>query len=259
MRIRLNLSYDGSAFQGWQLQPDAPTVQGAIEEALRAFYGGREVRIMGSGRTDTGVHAVGQVAHFDAPVERESYRIVRGVNALLPDGVRIWGARGVAEDFHARFSARERTYAYRILNREDLFLGRIGWHVPYEFDPVKAREFSTGFLGCHDFRAFSTRPDDDESTQCDIRRLDWVEDRDGWVVWIAADRYLRRMVRTIVGTLVEMAAGRLDREALETLLLQGSGRAGVPAPPQGLALMRVRYDIDNSEDSPPRSPWGVIA
>lgn len=259
MRIRLNIAYDGSAFQGWQLQPEAPTVQGAIEQALATFYGGREVRIMGSGRTDTGVHAVGQVAHYDAPVEREPDRIVKGLNALLPDGVQIWSARSVPEDFHARFSARERVYAYRILKYDNLFLGRFGWHVLYPFDPEMARETGRIFLGRHDFRAFSTRPDDDESTQCDIRRLEWVEDRDGWVVWIAADRYLRRMVRTVVGTLIETAAGRLDVETLQTLLSQGSGRAGVPSPPQGLALMRVRYDIDISEDSPSPSPWGEIA
>ena len=259
MRIRLNIAYDGSAFRGWQLQPDAPSVQGALEQALGNFHGGAAVRIMGSGRTDTGVHAVGQVAHYDMPSGRDPVQVQRAVNALLPEGVLVWHARQVDDDFHARFSARERCYAYRLLKRENIFLGRYGWHPNLPFDPAKTAEAGRLFLGKHDFRAFSTRPEDEDSTRCDLRGIEVEEDRDGWIVHLSADRYLRRMVRTIVGTMVEIGAGKLEAETVQTLLAGGSGRAGVPAPPQGLALMRVHYDIDELEDQPSPSPWGESA
>ena len=258
-RYRLNIEYDGSTFRGWQIQPDAPSIQGAIEEALTTLFGGEMIRIMGSGRTDTGVHAVGQVAHTDLPEDREPGKLLRGLNSLLPEGVRVWRARPVEDEFHARFSARERWYAYRLLKNPNSFLGRFGWYPVYQFDEDCAREATATFLGRHNFRAFSTRPEDEESTECEIRRIDWVEDSFGVVVHLAADRYLRRMVRTIVGTLVEIGAGKMRVEALESLLSQGFGRAGVPAPPQGLALTRVHYDIDDSEDSPEPSPWGDVS
>ena len=258
-RYRLNIEYDGSHFRGWQVQPDAPSVQEAIEGALKSLFGGREVRIMGSGRTDTGVHAVGQVAHVDLPEERDPEKLLRGFEGLLPHGIRVWRARAVGKEFHARFDARERWYAYRILKSPDTFLGRFGWHVPYRLEMDVVQAATSSLLGKHNFRAFSTRPDDEESTDCEVRALTWHEDSFGWVLHLAADRDLRRMVRTIVGTLVEIGGGRREVETLQSLLSQGFGRAGVPAPPQGLALMRVHYDIDDAEDSPEPSLWGDIA
>ncbi|MCB2200789.1 tRNA pseudouridine(38-40) synthase TruA [bacterium] len=258
-RYRLNIEYDGTFFRGWQMQPDAPTVQEEIERALTTLFGGREIRIMGSGRTDTGVHAVGQVAHAELPEDRDPGKLLRGLEGQLPEGVRVWRVEPVGEEFHARFDARERQYAYRILKRPNSFLGRYGWLVPY---PVKMEQIIDAtplLLGKYNFRPFSTRPDDEESTDCELRTLEWREDRFGWVLHLAADRYLRRMVRTLVGTLVEIGGGRREVETLQTLLSQGIGRAGVPAPPQGLALMRVRYDIDDAEDSPEPSLWGEFS
>lgn len=258
-RYRLNIAYDGSTFRGWQVQPDAPTVQEEIERALTRLFGGRDVRIMGSGRTDTGVHAVGQVAHADLPEDRDPDKLLRGLEGQLPEGIRVWRAKPVGEEFHARFEATERHYAYRILKQPDTFLGRYGWHLPYPVDMDHVAKATPQLLGRHNFRAFSTRPEDEESTDCEVRTLTWQEDRFGWVLHLAADRYLRRMVRTIVGTLVEIGGGRREVETLQTLLSQGFGRAGVPAPPQGLALMRVHYDIDDAEDSPEPSLWGEFS
>ncbi len=257
MRIRLNLAYDGAAYRGWQVQPDARTVQGVLEGALARFYDVPEVRVIAAGRTDTGVHAVGQVAHFDAPSSRDLADLVRAMGALLPEDVRVWRARGVEADFHARYNARERVYAYRILDRPDLFRRGVAWwpHIP--FDPDRAAELAGRLTGRRDWRAFSTRPDPDEETVCDLRRVEWRQAADGgWVVHFVADRFLRRMVRTLVGTLIDAAAGRLGEDELEELLASGRGRAGVPAPPQGLALLRVRYDNDEPEDRPQPSPWG---
>jgi len=257
MRLRLNLEYHGASFQGWQLQPDAPTVQGKLENALAKFYGGEEIRVTGSGRTDTGVHAVGQVSHADVPETRETKVILKGLNALLPSGVRVWGVRPVESDFHSRFQATERVYGYRLLNEPSVFGDSTGWNVPFEWQVDRAREVEPLLLGSHDFTGFATRPDPEDNPVCDLRKIEWEQTPEGWVLRFTADRYLRRMVRTLVGTLVEVGAGRLNLETVKTVLETKQGHAGVPAPPQGLALLRVRYDTDVAEDRPGPSPWGT--
>jgi tRNA pseudouridine38-40 synthase len=257
MRYRLNISYDGTDFHGWQIQPKVITVQGEIEKALLKFYGGRITPIMGSGRTDAGVHAVGQVAHFDAPEEREEKKIVKGLNSLMPDGIQIWRARKVEDDFHSRFQAIERTYAYRVLTDNDIFFKRVGWYVPYNIDVSLANEAAERLLGKHDFRSFATQPDLDESTICDLQKIEWNEIENGWIITIVADRFLRKMVRTLVGTIVEIAGKKMDISVLEALLNNSGQRAGVPAPACGLALQRVKYIIDDEGDRPSFSPWGT--
>ena len=257
MRLRLNLEYDGAPFQGWQVQPDVPTVQGALEKALTSFYGGRVIRVMGAGRTDTGVHAVGQVAHLDVPEDRGERIFLKGVNALLPAGIRVWRAREVDPDFHARFQANERIYGYRLLDAPGVF-GRLnGWHVPFEWDREKAEEASSLLVGKHNFVAMSTKPDPEDDPFCEMRSIEWVRQEDAWLVRITADRFLRKLVRTIIGTLVETAAGRLSFENLQALVESGIGKAGVPAPAEGLALLRVRYPVDDEGDRPGPSPWGT--
>jgi tRNA pseudouridine38-40 synthase len=200
-----------------------------------------------------------QVAHYDAPVGREAGEILRGVNALLPSGVHIWGARAVEEAFHARFRAVQRTYAYRLLWAPSPFADRYGWHVPYAIDSERAVEASRIMIGTHDFSTFATRPDPDENPVCELRRIEWRAREDGAVLLVQADRFLRRMVRTLVGTLAEVGAGRRDPRSLEDLLAGREGRAGVPAPPQGLALLRVEYGDDEAGDEPPPSPWRMEA
>lgn len=259
VRLRLNLEYDGSRFAGWQVQPDAVTVQGEVERALTAFYGGREVRIMGSGRTDAGVHAVGQVAHGDVPESRDPAKILAGVNSLLPEGIRLWRTREVDPEFHARYQARERVYGYRLLDEPGIFANPTGWVPNFKWDVERAKEASQWLTGSHDFWAFSTKPDHDENPVCELRDIRWQRQEEGWLVQFVADRYLRRMVRTLVGTLVWAGAGRIDKEQIEAHFERGEGRAPVPAPAHGLALLRVRYDGDDEGDRPGPSPWGVIA
>ncbi len=256
MRLRLNLEYDGSRFQGWQVQPGVPTVQGALEAALTSFYGGREVHVVGAGRTDAGVHAVGQVAHLDVPEQREAQIVLKGVNALLPKGIRVWRVRRVEDRFHARYHAHERIYGYRLLDEPGVFGWPIGWFVPFEWKPDRAREASSLLLGKRDFTALSTKPDPSDDPVCELRSIEWTRQEEGWLVRITADRFLRRLVRTIIGTLVEISAGRLSAEGVQELLAGGAGRAGVPAPPEGLGLLRVRYATDDEGDRPGPSPWG---
>ncbi|MCB2210662.1 tRNA pseudouridine(38-40) synthase TruA [bacterium] len=260
MRVRLNLSYDGTDFLGWQIQPTGRTIQGEVETALTQLHGGIETRTYASGRTDAGVHAVMQVIHYDAPVEREDAVIVKAMNSLLPDDVHVWRARTVADDFHARFDARGRTYAYRLLRTPDLYLRRYGWAIDTRFDPAKLDEASALFLGEHDFRAYATSPEADESTVCDVRRIEWREDAFGWVMIIEADRFIRRLVRTLTGAIVALASGTAEPEPLNAALNEAEGRVPPPAPPQGLALLRVVYDDDDRLDQPPASLWnGYLA
>jgi tRNA pseudouridine38-40 synthase len=258
MRVRLNVSYDGTDYRGWQIQPSGRTLQGDLELALSKFYGGKAVRSYASGRTDAGVHGVMQVVHYDTPVDRETETIIKGLNALLPDDMQVWHARNVDDEFHARFSARGRLYAYRLLKTNDLFLRRYGWFVGADFDVDRAGEASGIFIGKHDFRAFSTQPDLDESTVCDVRRIEWREDEYGWIMVIEADRFIRRLVRTLVGSIVAMVTGSVESVVLRNALVEGAGRVPPPAPPQGLALVQVRYDDETKHDTPPGSLWGTF-
>lgn len=255
MRVRLNIAYDGSAFRGWQVQPGERTVQGEIERALAALFRGEPVRIMGSGRTDTGVHAVGQVAHFEAPFPRDPAEIARALDGMLPEAIRVWRVREVDHDFHARFQARQREYGYRILATHDIFSRRHGWWPGERFELDIARDLSREFPGERDFRAFATKPEPGESTVCDLRAMEWREVPGGWVVHVVADRFLRRMVRTLVGTVADVARGLREAAEVRALLAGEKGRAGTPAPPEGLALLRVHYDDDDEGDNPPPSPW----
>jgi len=259
MRIRLNLSYDGADFRGWQIQPDVRTVQGEIEKALQSFYGGQQIRIQGSGRTDTGVHAIGQVAHYDTDIKREEQKIVRGLNSLLPDSIHIWRARQVEDRFHSRFDAFERTYCYRLLNRYDIFENKIGWTLPKDFDAEIAIEASKELLGVRDFRNLSTQPEPDESTICDLKMISWRKTDNGYLVFVVANRFLRRMVRTIIGTLVDLGSGRYKQSDFKTIFSKDFRKAGVPAPAQGLALLRVKYIVDDEGDCPTPSPWGEVS
>ncbi len=260
MRWRMDLGYDGSAFHGWQLQSDAATVQGELERVAGVLFGTSErVRIYGSGRTDSGVHALGQVAHFDAPVHRDARELLKGFRALVPDGITLWALRAVEDDFHARFQARERSYRYRLLRTPDPFFSRFGWPLRSQVHWEVVESLAEELHGEHDFRGYATKPDPGEKTVCHLQRLEISEDRLGWVVTIVADRFLRRMVRTIVGTLLEVGSGVLAfDDALGALHSPSAGRCGTPAPAKGLALYKVRYGGGESPPERPLSPWSVM-
>ncbi len=258
IRYRLNLAYDGGAYKGWQVQPDVVTIQGKLQEVLSKLHNGQDIKLIAAGRTDTGVHAIGQVAHFDAPPTRDAVEIRNAINALVGDDIRVWRVRQVPDDFHARFSARERIYGYRILLNRDVFRRHYGWRPSFQFDPERVSNLSEHLLGKHNFRSFSTKPDPDDDPVCNVRRIRLVRSAGGWLFLIAADRFLRRMVRTIVGTLLEAAAGRFKEDELIKMLETEGERTGTPAPANGLALLHVKYEIDDEEDNPNLSLWGDV-
>lgn len=243
VRIALGLEYDGSSFCGWQSQPECCGVQDALERALHAIAG-EPVRVVAAGRTDTGVHALMQVVHFDTAANRPETAWVRGVNSHLPSGVAVRWAHAVNEAFSARYSAQERCYRYILLNRPvrpALGHGRVGWfHSPLDFSAM--REAADFLLGEHDFSAFRAAECQAKSPVRTIRRLDIAQQEESFIIDICADAFLHHMVRNIVGCLVYVGKGRHEPQWLERVLASRDRKLAAPTfPPGGLYLAQVRY------------------
>jgi tRNA pseudouridine38-40 synthase len=242
--IRLVLEYDGSRYAGWQRQPDQPSIQEAIETAL--FQLTQEtVSVTGAGRTDSGVHALGQVASFRIDRQWTPREWLRGLNARLPDDIAVRTAATVSDDFHARYAASGKLYEYRILNRgERPALDRAYvWHVHKPLDLAAMQEAATYLVGSHDFSSFEGTLTDNEDPVCDLRELSLSSQGDIVRTEAYANRFLKHMVRAIVGTLVEVGHGKRTPSALRTVLAAKDRRAaGRTAPPHGLFLVRVDYE-----------------
>jgi tRNA pseudouridine38-40 synthase len=243
-RVALGVEYDGAAFCGWQTQPNACAVQDALEAAL-AEIAGERVATVCAGRTDAGVHASGQVAHFDTTAERPLSAWVRGTNALLPPQVAVTWAHVARGDFHARYSARERRYRYVLLNRAvrpAALHARVGWfHLPLDVD--RMRSAARLLVGEHDFSAFRSSECQARSPVRALRRLDIDRRADMIVFEFAANAYLHHMVRNIVGALVHVGKGRHPPEWLNELLTSRDRRRAAPTfEAAGLYFTRVVYD-----------------
>jgi len=243
MRFCLVVEYDGTDYQGWQIQPDGRTVQGVLEEALQRLLG-HPVRVAAAGRTDAGVHAAGQVVSFATDRDFDTVTILRAVNALTPRDLSVRAVDAVPDDFDPRRSAQSRCYVYRIWNRRipSPFWRRFAWHVELPLDMAAMGAAATALVGEHDFTSF-------RAARCDaahpVRRVLRSEvSRVGELLnyEIEATAFLRHMVRNIVGTLVEVGVGIRSPEDM-TVLLNDRDRnlAGVTAPAQGLCLVEVRY------------------
>lgn len=242
--IRLVLEYDGTSYAGWQRQPDQPTIQEAVETAL--FQLTQEtVSVIGAGRTDSGVHALGQVASFRIERQWTPREWLRGLNARLPDDIAVRSAATVSDDFHARYAAKGKLYEYRILNRG----GRPAldraclWHIHKPLDLAAVQEAATYLVGSHDFSSFEGTLTDNEDPVCDLRQLSLSSQGDVVRIEAYANRFLKHMVRAIVGTLVEVGHGKRTPDSLRTVLAaKDRTAAGRTAPPHGLFLVRVDYD-----------------
>jgi tRNA pseudouridine38-40 synthase len=244
--VRLVLEYDGSRYAGWQRQPDQPTLQEAVETAL--FQLTQEtVSVIGAGRTDSGVHALGQVASFRIERQWTPHEWLRGLNARLPDDISVRSAAIAPDDFHARYAARGKLYEYRILNRgERPALDRAYvWHVHKALDQAAMEEAAAHLVGSHDFSSFEGTLTDNEDPICDLRQLSVERNGDRLTIHAYADRFLKHMVRAIVGTLVEVGHGKRPPKSLGNILAaKDRTAAGRTAPPHGLFLLRVDYDGD---------------
>lgn len=245
-RLRLTLEYDGSDFRGWQVQPEGRSVQGILEAALREITG-EDVRLVGAGRTDAGVHALGQAAHCDSATRLAPLELRRALNAVLPADVAVRELVEAADGFHARRDARLKRYVYRILNRPtpSPLRQRFTWHLRERLDDGAMRAAAQALLGEHDFAAYRGAPGGappEQSTRRRLDRLDARREADELHLVAEGPAFLRHMVRNLVGTLVEVGQGRRPVEAPAAVLASGQrARAGATAPAQGLCLERVEY------------------
>lgn len=243
MRIALGLEYDGAGFSGWQSQPAGNTVQDVLENALTSIAG-MPLRVVCAGRTDAGVHALGQVVHFDPPLDRPMTAWVRGTNAHLPPAVAVRWAVPVADEFHARFAARARSYRYVLLNRNErpgLLAGKVGWcHRPLDLPAMRAA--AACLLGEHDFSSFRAAECQAKSPVKILYRLDISQEGDLILFDCCANAFLHHMVRNLVGALVYVGMGRQSPVWCAHLLAARDRRVGAPTfAPDGLYLAGVDY------------------
>lgn len=240
-RYVLCLAYEGTRYAGWQRQPQAVTVAGTLEAALSRLLP-QPVKLIGAGRTDAGVHARAQWAHFDGPEALPSAFLHR-LNRLLPSDIQVWGLYAAESTFHARHSALSRTYRYYVRLTPNLFGRTWSWLVSPLPDLNTLREVAKTLEGHHDFRAFAKEPKSYPDSTCLLFRAEWQAlSPDLWYFEVEANRFLRAMVRALVGAQIRLAQGKLRRETFFTALYQGDRRWGMHlAPPQGLFLWKVRY------------------
>ncbi len=250
------IEYDGRSFSGWQVQADRPTVQEAVERALEVATRGR-VAVVGSGRTDAGVHARGQVAHFDLPEQADVARLRRSLNGLLPETVAVRALEEAEPNFHARYDARMRRYHYHVSTVPTALDRSARWLLRPAPDFDRMNEAARLLLGRRNFDSFCRAKSETENRICTVYHARWISDpayapgpSTYWRFEIVADRFLHGMVRTIVGTLIEIGRTRREPSDIEAILAASDRRsAGAAAPAHGLVLEHVVYDKPFAADA----------
>lgn len=242
MRYFIYFSYDGTAYHGWQIQPNGNSVQEELQNALSTVLR-KETEVVGAGRTDAGVHARQMVAHFDFDTALDCPQLAYRLNRILPRDISVYNVEHVADDMHARFSATKRTYHYYVHTRKDPFCRHYSCQLHYDLDFDKMNRAAEHLLHVEDFGAFCKSHSDVKTTLCDVTEARWIQDSEhSWHFVIAANRFLRNMVRAVVGTLVEVGRGRMSIEEFDAVVA-GKKRtaAGESMPGNALFLEKVEY------------------
>ncbi|MDP4271900.1 MAG: tRNA pseudouridine(38-40) synthase TruA [Bacteroidota bacterium] len=242
MRYFIYLSYNGKNYCGWQIQPNGITVQEELEKALSTILR-HPVSITGAGRTDTGVHAALMVAHFDTEVPLDDpAQLGEKLNRMLPRDIAISTIRPVKPDAHARFDATSRTYKYYVTDKKDVFRGELACKIHGKMDFAKMNEAAKILFEYTDFTSFSKLHTDVKTNNCRMMQAEWKEENGQWVFTIQADRFLRNMVRAVVGTLFEVGRGKINIEGFRRVIEQKDRcKAGTSAPAHALFLVDIEY------------------
>jgi len=246
-RYKLIITYEGTSYSGWQVQPNGLSIQELVQKAIATPLRRPHVDVTGSGRTDAGVHALGQVAHFSHDEPLESFRFLRSVNSLLPPDIRLLSLEEVPHSFHARYSALGKIYHYHLCTAPilDPFVRLFRAHFCYPVDLPALRRAASCFVGDHDFKAFANEACRGSASRDSVRilkRLDIFEEPGGLRFEFEADGFLYQMVRNLTGTLIDFIAGKYSENDLPAILAsQDRRQAGRAAPSQGLFLVKVIY------------------
>ncbi|MEM8894266.1 MAG: tRNA pseudouridine(38-40) synthase TruA [Bacteroidota bacterium] len=244
MRYFLEISYLGTAYHGWQLQKNANSVQAEINKALSTFLR-HDINVVGSGRTDTGVHARKQVLHFDVDLPLDESQLLFKLNALLPKDISAKSVSRVKSDAHARFDATKRSYEYHMHLTKNPFLEGLSYFYPHECDVIMMNSAAELLLGKQNFQCFSKVKTEVNTFDCDITTAQWVLENEKLVFHVSADRFLRGMVRAIVGTLLSVGKGKMTAEEFrEVIESKDRRKAGRAAPAHGLYLTEVLYPLE---------------
>ncbi|WP_461812622.1 tRNA pseudouridine(38-40) synthase TruA [Faecalimonas sp.] len=243
-RVKLTIAYDGTNYCGWQIQPNGITIEEVVNKALRKLTG-ENITVIGASRTDSGVHAMGNVAVFDTETTIPPERIAMAVNRILPEDIVVVKSEEVALDFHPRYCDCEKTYEYHIVNTRTLIPTKrlTNYFVSYELDIEKMRKGAAYLLGEHDFASFCNIKTDVENTVRTVKELEILKNNEEITIRISGNGFLYNMVRIIVGTLIRVGRGFYQPEQVKEILEAKNRKvAGVTAPPHGLMLMEIRYN-----------------
>ncbi len=241
MRYFFEISYNGSNYSGWQSQHNATGIQTVVENCLRKMLR-EDIEIVASGRTDAGVHCAQQFFHVDVQQEMNDRDLLHNLNSFLPKDIAVHAVLPVINEANARYDAFERSYLYKIVRRKNVFAPGFAWYFFKPLNIANMNEAAALLVGRHDFRCFSKVHTDVVNFVCSVKEAVWKEDGDNLTFHITANRFLRGMVRAIVGTLVDVGQGRTSLEKFREILISGDRKvAGANAPPEGLYLVRVRY------------------
>jgi len=244
LRYFIQFSYFGKAYHGWQNQPNAITVQEVLEKALSTLLRDK-IDVVGAGRTDAGVHAKQMFCHFDFDSIDDKKDLAYRLNAFLPDDIAVQEIRTVVDGAHARFDAIERTYEYWLVREKDPFLFDYAHWVKHPLDLPAMNEAAKMLLEYTDFECFSKSNTDVKTFNCDVREAYWQDCGDKWVFTITADRFLRNMVRAVVGTLLDVGLKKITSEDMHRIIAsKDRSEAGVSVPAKGLYLTKVIYPKD---------------